>query len=176
MSDASDPGIGLQELRPPTRLQLISLLRTVEQRWALVDPYVELVWIEPLGVTAVAVARRLALLAAATAAVACGRPVRPSRCSWPARSRRAAVATGERLLRAGSEAVSGGVDSARLALAWPAMFRVRGFGSARFSERGTFAGSPPGNLRSDASAADPNIWFECKCRLSIQVKSSFRLA
>ncbi|WP_162941398.1 hypothetical protein [Desertimonas flava] len=66
MSDASDLGLDLGEVRPTTRLQLIAMPRTVEQRWSLLDPYVELVWIEPLGVTAVAVARRLALLATAT--------------------------------------------------------------------------------------------------------------
>lgn len=66
MSHASDLGLGLKELRPTTRLQVIAMPRTVEQRWSLLDPYVELVWIEPLGVTAVAVARRLVLLTTAT--------------------------------------------------------------------------------------------------------------
>jgi hypothetical protein len=61
MNDASEIERCFDELRPSNRLQLIALPRTVEQRWSLFDRYVELVWIEPLGVTAVAVARRLAL-------------------------------------------------------------------------------------------------------------------
>src|SRR5688572_5477730 len=54
-------GVG-DELRPSTRLQVIRLPRSADQRWPLRDPYFELVWIEPLGVTACAVARRLELL------------------------------------------------------------------------------------------------------------------
>jgi hypothetical protein len=49
-------------LRPTSRLALIRLPRRDEQCWPLNDRYVELVWVETLGVTALAVARRLALL------------------------------------------------------------------------------------------------------------------
>jgi predicted transcriptional regulator len=61
-------GVG-DELRSSTRLQVIRLPRTAEQRWSLHDPYFELVWIEPLGVTACAVARRLELLMTARSAI-----------------------------------------------------------------------------------------------------------
>lgn len=64
MRAASRPDVD-DELGPSTRLQLIRLPRSDGERWSLRDPYVELVWIEPLGVTAVAVARRLDLLMAA---------------------------------------------------------------------------------------------------------------
>ena len=46
-----------------------------------------------------------------------------------------------------SAGASGGVDATRLAVAGPAVCRLRGIGSARFSERGTLAGCPAGNLR-----------------------------
>lgn len=64
MRGAARPGP--DELRPSTRLRLLRLPRTAGQPWSLRAPYVELVWIEPLGVTAVAVARRLDLLMSAT--------------------------------------------------------------------------------------------------------------
>ena len=54
---ALEPG-----LRTTSRLALIRLPRRDEQRWPLNDRYVELVCVETLGVTALAVARRLALL------------------------------------------------------------------------------------------------------------------
>src|SRR5687767_6145893 len=65
---SADLSVG-DELRPSTRLQVIRLPRTAGQRWSLRDPYFELVWIEPLGVTTCAVARRLELMMAARPAV-----------------------------------------------------------------------------------------------------------
>lgn len=53
-------------IRPTTRLALIRLPRPDDTGWSLRDPYVELVWVEALGVTAVAVARRIDLLMTAT--------------------------------------------------------------------------------------------------------------
>ena len=61
---------------------------------------------------------------------------------------RAGTAPRTGLRRGGPEVVSGGVESGGLALGGPAVCRLRGFGSAGFSERCTFAGSPTGNLRS----------------------------
>jgi hypothetical protein len=53
---------GWDDLRPSSRLQLIRTARTSAECWSLLDPYVELVWVEALGATAVAVVRRLELL------------------------------------------------------------------------------------------------------------------
>lgn len=68
MRNITGPGFD-DDLRPSTRLQLIRSPRSQGERWSLRDPYVELVWIEPLGVTAVAVARRLDLLLVARPAI-----------------------------------------------------------------------------------------------------------
>ncbi len=91
-----------------------------------------------------------------TSAVA-GRCRRPRRRLGGGTARRSlvAVAGGEGLRRGGSEAVSGGVDSGRLASGGPAVCRLRGFGSTRFSERGTFAGSPTGNLQDGRGLRHP---------------------
>src|SRR5262245_59045933 len=53
---------GWDEPRPSSRLQLIRTPRTNVERWSLLGPYVELVWVEAIGGTAVAVVRRLELL------------------------------------------------------------------------------------------------------------------
>jgi hypothetical protein len=46
-----------------------------------------------------------------------------------------------------SAAGFGGVDTTRLAVAGPAVCRLRAIVSARFSEQGTLAGCPAGNLQ-----------------------------
>ena len=48
------------------RIELVRLPRRSSDRWPLLSPYVDLVWSEVLGVTAVAVARRLGHLLTTT--------------------------------------------------------------------------------------------------------------
>ncbi len=56
-------------LTPTTRIELVRLPARSDDRWSLRSDYVDLVWTELLGVTAVAVARRFAhLLAMSTPA------------------------------------------------------------------------------------------------------------
>ena len=55
MSSAPSPGAVAELVRLPAR---------ADDRWSLRSDYVDLVWIELLGVTAVAVARRLGHLVA----------------------------------------------------------------------------------------------------------------
>lgn len=57
------------------------------------------------------------------------------------------VGVGRRVCSTTVVAGFGGVVAGRLVVAWRAICRVWGFGSARFTDRGTFAGSPTGNLR-----------------------------
>ncbi len=51
-------------LMPTTRIELVRLPARAGDRWSLLSDYVDLVWTELLGVTAVAVARRLGHLLA----------------------------------------------------------------------------------------------------------------
>ena len=51
-------------LTPTTRIELIRLPARADDRWSLRSDYLDLVWTELLGVTAVAVARRLGHLLA----------------------------------------------------------------------------------------------------------------
>ena len=51
-------------LTPTTRIELVRLPARADDRWSLCSAYVDLVWTELLGVTGVAVARRLGYLVA----------------------------------------------------------------------------------------------------------------
>ena len=46
-------------LKATTRIAVVELVPRPAQRWELLGPYVELVWVEVLGVTTTAIARRL---------------------------------------------------------------------------------------------------------------------
>jgi hypothetical protein len=56
------PGDSAVALTATTRIAVVELVPCPAQRWVLLGPYVELVWVEILGVTTTAIARRLGLL------------------------------------------------------------------------------------------------------------------